>query len=148
MTRKRECKDCKKELTGKYYLIVGAFMNGYEASRANFCSSCCDKWKKKTLIKKQIERGEAKIVEKEVGNKIDDEISEFEDKWEKHSELDIQKKNLPDNETFLNLIQKARQELEPYLQKLKIVEKAWEKEYNTDIDMSFYYLFAKSVRKF
>jgi len=38
--------------------------------------------------------------------------------------LNIQKKNLLDDKTLLNLIQKARQELEPYLQKPEIVEKA------------------------
>ncbi|CAG8847935.1 26831_t:CDS:2, partial [Racocetra persica] len=74
----RNCRDCKKELVGKYYLITGIPRNGYEASRANYCASC------------------------EVGDKIEDEISEFED----------------------NSIQKARQELEPYLQKSEIVEKA------------------------
>src|SRR5215216_1302758 len=91
MPRQRNCLGCKKELAGKYYLIVGAPVKGYAASRANYCFSCCNKWKEKFLIKKLIERGEAKIVEKEVGNQIDDEISEFEDKGEKHSELDIQK---------------------------------------------------------
>ncbi|CAI2182972.1 2810_t:CDS:2 [Funneliformis geosporum] len=75
MPRQRNCLGCKKELAGKYYLIVGAPVKGYAASRANYCFSCCNKWKEKFLIKKLIERGEAKIVEKETGNQIDDEIN-------------------------------------------------------------------------
>ncbi|CAI2189575.1 3880_t:CDS:2 [Funneliformis geosporum] len=75
MPRQRNCLVCKKELAGKYYLIVGAPVKGYAASRANYCFSCCNKWKEKFLIKKLIERGEAKIVEKKAGNQIDDEIN-------------------------------------------------------------------------
>jgi len=80
MVRQRTCKNCKKELTDRYYLIVGG-VNGYKASRANFCYSCCNKQRRKnSLLKRLIERGDIKIIEKETGNKIDDEISEFEDK--------------------------------------------------------------------
>ncbi|CAG8598535.1 1840_t:CDS:2 [Diversispora eburnea] len=80
MARKRNCRDCKKELTDKYFLFTGTFpFSGEEgdgtrtsASRANYCASCRIKW------------------------------------------------NLPDNKTLLNSIRKARQELEPYLQKPEI----------------------------
>jgi hypothetical protein len=78
MARQRKCRDCKKELTGKYYIISG--VGGYEASRANFCSLCCDKRKKNSNLKMLIEEGEVKVVEKEVGDKLMDNISEFEDK--------------------------------------------------------------------
>ena len=78
MTRKRNCRDCKKELVGKYYLITGT--GGYEASRANFCSLCCDKRKNFPNIRKLIEERETQVIEKEVGNKLWDGISEFEDK--------------------------------------------------------------------
>ena len=78
MARQRKCRDCKKGLTGKYYIISGT--RGFEASRANFCSSCCDKKKKIPSIKRKIEEGEVKVVEKEVGDKLMDEISDFEDK--------------------------------------------------------------------
>ncbi|RHZ37467.1 hypothetical protein [endosymbiont GvMRE of Glomus versiforme] len=145
MTRQRNCRDCKKELTDKYYIItcVGA----YEASRANFCFLCCEKKKNIRLIKKLIEEGLEKVIEKKVGDKLYDDISDFEDKWEKNTNLGITKKILPDNKTLLNSIRQARQELEPYLYKSEIVEKAWLKEYVDYIDMSFYYLFAKSARE-
>ncbi|KLL02731.1 MAG: hypothetical protein MRECE_49c012 [Mycoplasmataceae bacterium CE_OT135] len=153
MARQRECQVCKKQLTSKYWMITGYPRNNYKASRANYCASCCDKISKEPfrsdLFKRQFERGWIKIIEKEVGSKMDDEISEFEDKWEKHSDLGIgiTKKDLSNKKAFLNSIQKAHAELEPYLQKPEIVEKAWEKEYNADIDMTFYYLFAKSARE-
>ena len=43
MVYPRKCYDCKKELTGKYWLITGFPHNGYKASRANYCAACCDK---------------------------------------------------------------------------------------------------------
>jgi len=93
-----------------------------------------------------LEKGWAKIIEKEVGDKTEDEISEFEDKWEKHCNLGI-KKTFPDNKTLLNSIQKARQEFEPYLSKLEIVEQAWERKIgDAGIPMSFRFLFTKSAK--
>ncbi|KLL05049.1 MAG: hypothetical protein MRERV_6c022 [Mycoplasmataceae bacterium RV_VA103A] len=150
MARKRNCRDCKKELVGKYYLITGLPHNGYKASRANYCASCVDKWKQKEIMKViYFPKGYSRIIEKEVGDKIEDEISEFEDKWEKHQTLGI-KKNFSDDKTLLSSIQKARQELEPYLQKSEIVEKSWERGYEgysgNLLSMSFYYLFKKDAR--
>ena len=150
MARKRNCRDCKRELTGKYYIITGLPRNGYEASRANYCASCRDKWKQERIMKEiYLPKGYSKIIEKEVGDKIEDEISEFEDKWEKHYTLGI-KRNFPNNKNLLNSICQARQELEPYLQKPEIVEKAWERGYEgysgNMISMGFYYLFKEDAR--
>ena len=69
MTYPRKCQNCKKELTIKYWVIVG-FSNGYKASRGNFCFACCDKQSKKRGTKDMIETGEAKIEERETGDQI------------------------------------------------------------------------------
>lgn len=147
MVYPRKCYDCKKELTNKYWLITGIPLNREKASRANYCATCCDKKKNLPVVKEvYLKKGLTEIIEKEVGDKTEDQISEFEDKWEKHCNLGI-KKNLTDNKTLLNSIQKARQEIEPYLQKPAIVEQAYEKKYGGSslLAMHFLFLFSKSA---
>ena len=150
MARQRSCFDCKKQLTDKYYLIVGFPHNHEKASRANYCSECCAKWKQDPKIRETYcKLGWIKFIEKEVGDSTEDKISEFEDRWEKHCYLGI-KKTGSDNKALLNSIQQARQELEPYLQKPGIVGRSYEREYGgcgISISMSFYFLFAKDARE-
>ena len=79
MARPRKCYLCQKGITDKYYLITGIHQV-WLGSRKNYCPSCTNKERNKSLIKRLIERGLTFVIEKQLGNQFDDALSEFEDK--------------------------------------------------------------------
>jgi len=144
----KKCYECKKEITsGKFYNFYtgkkGGKVLGIYKDREFFCPFCAEKEKANDIIylEKLIK------VEWEIGNQNDEEILNFEKKW-----LDYQNEssNRINNETTnltLDFIQKAKQELEPYLQKPNIVEKSFggKIEGCGNPQLSFCYLFSKSA---
>ncbi|KLL03812.1 MAG: hypothetical protein MRECE_8c013 [Mycoplasmataceae bacterium CE_OT135] len=140
----KKCWECKKWInSGKYYTFyeIGELkLRGVELW--DYCPLCVDKDKNGPL-KSRIDKGYITIIEKEIGKKIDDDVREFEDKWKKYGWEDFKfsYKDFDNTKLILAWCQEARKQLEPYLQKLEIVEKAFGGYKHT---MRFWYLFAKS----
>jgi len=153
----RKCSECQREITtGKYYSLFAGKKGGkgiikYFKSEDNwfFCPACADQeianptgyWTAGDLIK----------AEWEVGNKIDEEIIEFEKKWN-HCFYEIACRRpggrIGETSFTLDFIQKIRKELEPYLQKLEVVEQSFGgkiKGFGV-IELSNSYVFARSAR--
>ncbi|RHZ35599.1 hypothetical protein [endosymbiont GvMRE of Glomus versiforme] len=152
----KNCSKCLKEIaSGKFYNFFigkkgGKNIQEYDKKEVKgdnfFCPICVDQEKAnpqgvyipEDLIK----------VEWEIGNLTDEEILNFEKKWRDFNYENSVRINFKETNLTLDFIKKSRQELEPYLNKLNVVEKSFggkvKKGYGKSL-MNFCYLFTKSA---
>ena len=147
----RKCSKCQKEInSGKFY----RFYTGKKGKKRLlsykgkefFCPSCAEKEK----AEDEVYLENLLQVEWEVGNQTDEQILEFEEKWENaYSEDELVKHDDNTSEQkILAWCQKVKKELEPFLQKPEIVEKSFGGKLDGygKSSMIFYYLFSQSAR--
>lgn len=153
----KKCFRCQKEITtGKFYSFYVGKKGGkriieYSLDKKihNFyCPTCFSK--EKTSPSAGIESEKLLEIEWEVGNQTDEEILEFEKKWESFylkNELIKYDENTGEKK-ILAWCQKVKRELEPFLQKPAVVEKSFGGKLGGGYGkraMSFYYLFPQSA---
>jgi len=158
-----QCSKCQKEIiAGKFYKFFVGLKNGRRITEYQdygyFCPLCAEKEKADDNAF-GIYGENLFEVEYKIGDKTDEEILEFEEKWGKYmayandrkyldNNLFINKKD-SDKNALLNWCQQVRSELEPYLQKSEIVEKSWggKAKDRGQREMYIHYLFSQSARK-
>jgi hypothetical protein len=157
----RKCSKCQKEISfGKFYSFYSGKKGGkrkyryrvYEKNKDNFfCPVCASE--EKANPPENIGFNNFLEIEWEVGNQTDEQILDFQEKWNKHYHYEnnqfVKEDQNTDEKTILTWCQTARQELEPFLQKPEIVEKSFggKIESHGKAAVWFYYLFAKSAQE-
>jgi len=158
MAQTKKCFKCQKEISsGKFYIFYTGKKGGkrilrYELRQIGkdfFCPTCATS--EKANPTNFVSSENLLETEWEIGNKTDEEILEFEEKWWKYyinNQFTEEDKDT-NEKTILNWCRETKQELELYLQKPEAVEKSFGGKLKGcgNHKIWFYYLFAKSAEE-